>query len=66
ESATTNLRVNLFDPDVVATRMRADAMPGEDPTTLAKPADVAPSLADLCEPGEMRQGQRVVYSAGRA
>lgn len=59
ESVTTNLRVNLFDPGVVATRMRADAMPGEDRSTLAQPADVAPALADLCEPGEIRHGQRV-------
>jgi len=59
EAATTNLRVNLFDPGIVATRMRADAMPGEDRSTLAQPADVAPALADLCEPGETRYGQIV-------
>ena len=59
EVTTTNLRVNLFDPGVVATRMRADAMPGEKSATLPKPADVAPALADLCEPVEARHGQRV-------
>lgn len=59
EAATTNLRVNLFDPGVVATRMRADAIPGEDRSTLAQPADVAPALANLCEPGETRHGQIV-------
>jgi len=63
ESVTTNLRVNLFDPGVVATRLRADAMPGEDRNTLAQPADVAPALADLCEPSETRHGQ--VVHAGR-
>ncbi len=63
EVATTSLRVNLFDPGVVATRMRADAMPGEKAALLAKPADVAPTLADLCEPGEARHGQRVRASA---
>lgn len=61
ESATTNLRVNLFDPGVVATRLRADAMPGEDRGTLKRPAEVAPALADLCEPAETRQGQRVQH-----
>jgi len=59
ESVTTNLRVNLFDPGVVATRMRADAMPGEDRSALAQPAEVAPALADLCEAGETRHGQCV-------
>jgi NAD(P)-dependent dehydrogenase (short-subunit alcohol dehydrogenase family) len=63
EVTTTNLRVNLFDPGVVATRMRADAMPGEKPATLPQPADVAPALADLCEPSEARHGQRVVAPA---
>lgn len=59
ESSATTLRVNLFDPGIVATRMRADAMPGEDASTLARPADVAPALADLCEPGFTRHGERV-------
>ena len=63
EAATTNLRINLFDPGVVATRMRADAMPGEKAALLPKPADVAPALADLCEPSEVRHGQRVSLSA---
>ncbi len=59
EVATTRLRVNLFDPGIVATRMRTEAMPGEKPDALAKPADVAPDLAALCEPAETRHGQRV-------
>jgi len=63
ETMTTGLRVNLFDPGVVATRMRADAMPGEDRSKLAQPTDVAPALADLCEPGETRHGQ-VVHASG--
>lgn len=59
ETATTRLRVNLFDPGVVATRMRADAMPGEDPSSLARPEDVAPALAGLCGAEEARHGQCV-------
>ena len=59
ETRTTRLRVNLFDPGVVATRMRRQAMPGEDQAALAKPADVAPLLADLLEPGETRHGEVV-------
>jgi NAD(P)-dependent dehydrogenase (short-subunit alcohol dehydrogenase family) len=56
EVATTNLRVNLFDPGPVATRMRSNAFPGEDRTTLPSPEAVAPELATLCLPAEQRNG----------
>ena len=59
ETQGTALRVNLFDPGTVATRMRADAMPGEDPSILPPPESVALAFADLCEPAETRHGQRV-------
>lgn len=59
EVVHTPLRVNLADPGVVATRMRATAMPGEDPATIAQPADVAPALAALCLPSETRHAQRI-------
>lgn len=55
----TPLRVNLVDPDIVATKMRAAAMPGEDPATIPQPADVAPGIAALCLPSETRNGARV-------
>ena len=57
EAAISALRVNLADPGAVATRMRARAYPGEDAATLPKPADVAPAIAALCLPGEMRNGE---------
>ncbi|GAC1345224.1 MAG: SDR family NAD(P)-dependent oxidoreductase [Acetobacteraceae bacterium] len=63
EVRTSTLRVNLFDPGVVATRMRHDAMPGEDPATLRQPAEVAPALADLCGPKETRHGQVIRFSS---
>ncbi|WP_428485299.1 SDR family NAD(P)-dependent oxidoreductase [Rhodopila sp.] len=56
EIATTRLRVNLFDPGPVATRMRLAAFPGEDRTTLPQPEAVAPALAALCLPSEERHG----------
>jgi NAD(P)-dependent dehydrogenase (short-subunit alcohol dehydrogenase family) len=59
ETRQTRLRINLFDPGVVATRLRAAAMPGENPDSLARPEDVAPDLADLCEPTETRHGDVV-------
>jgi NAD(P)-dependent dehydrogenase (short-subunit alcohol dehydrogenase family) len=52
EVKTTRLRVHLFDPGPTATRLRSQAMPGEDPTTLPKPADIAPKLAALCVAGD--------------
>jgi len=56
ETRTTPLRINLFDPGIVATRLRAAAMPGEDQQALRRPDDVAPLLATLCLPGETRHG----------
>ena len=55
----TPLRVNLVDPEIVATKMRAAAMPGEDPATIPQPADVAPGIAALCLPSETRHGARI-------
>ena len=56
EVATSALRVNLFDPGKMATRLRRGAFPGEDQSTLPQPADVAPALAALCLPTETRNG----------
>jgi NAD(P)-dependent dehydrogenase (short-subunit alcohol dehydrogenase family) len=63
EVTNTRLRVNLFDPGPVATKLRGMAMPGENPATLAQPADVAPAIAALCLPAEARNGA-VVRPAG--
>lgn len=59
EVAHTSLRVNLADPGPVATHLRANALPGENPATLRQPAQVAPGIAALCLPGETRHGQVV-------
>jgi NAD(P)-dependent dehydrogenase (short-subunit alcohol dehydrogenase family) len=40
-----DMRVNLIDPGIVATDMRARAFPGENPQTLTQPDD--PALTDL-------------------
>ena len=63
EVAKTPLRVNLADPGIVATKLRATAFPGEDPSKLAQPADVAAALAALCLPSETRNGARVEIAA---
>jgi NAD(P)-dependent dehydrogenase (short-subunit alcohol dehydrogenase family) len=56
ETRTTRLRVNLFEPGPVATRLRAQAMPGEDSRNLPLPAHIAPAIAALCCPIEARHG----------
>ena len=62
EVAKTAVRVNLVDPGVIRTAMRAEACPGEDPMTLKPPEDIAQVFVDLASPGETRNGQ--VVSAG--
>jgi NAD(P)-dependent dehydrogenase (short-subunit alcohol dehydrogenase family) len=59
ETRNGNLRVNLFDPGIVRTRLRADAMPGEDPASLPPPDSVAPQIAELCMPGVALHGHVV-------
>jgi NAD(P)-dependent dehydrogenase (short-subunit alcohol dehydrogenase family) len=59
EVRTTRLRVNLFDPGPTATRLRANAMPGEDRATLPTPQDIASRLAALCLPEEHRHGELI-------
>ena len=59
EVATSTLRVNLVDPGPVASRLRTEAFPGEDPSRLRKPVDVAPAIAALCAATETRHGEIV-------
>ena len=47
ETATTNVRINLFTPGPIRTRMRAQAFPGEDPMTLETPDKVADSIVAI-------------------
>lgn len=47
---TTKVRVMLANPGPLRTRMRAAAMPGEDPLTLKTPEDFAPKIIPLCSP----------------
>ena len=43
------------------TRMRATAMPGEDPMTLDVPENVAEKILDLCLPGYTETGTLYNY-----
>jgi hypothetical protein len=44
-------------PGPLRTKMRASAMPGEDPSTLRTPEEFAPKLADLCGPDWTETGR---------
>lgn len=65
ENATTNLRINVFNPGPVRTRMRAQAMPGEDPLTLDSPETIAPSIVELCLPDMQASGKIYSYPQRR-
>lgn len=60
EQATSRVRVNLFNPGPVRTRMRAQAMPGEDPETLDRPEQIAEKIVELCLPAFDHNGR--IYS----
>jgi NAD(P)-dependent dehydrogenase (short-subunit alcohol dehydrogenase family) len=63
EVATTNLRVNCFSPGATRTKMRATAMPGEDPETLPIPEDVSAQIIDMCLPAFTDNGGVWKYDA---
>ena len=50
ELATTSTTVNLLNPGPIATRMRRQAMPGEDQSTLPSPEQLAEAILTLCLP----------------
>jgi NAD(P)-dependent dehydrogenase (short-subunit alcohol dehydrogenase family) len=59
EIATTGITANMFSPGPTRTRMRAEAMPGEDPETLPSAEEVAEQLVQMCLPGFKDNG--VIY-----
>jgi NAD(P)-dependent dehydrogenase (short-subunit alcohol dehydrogenase family) len=65
ETEKTNVRVNLFNPGPTRTRMRAQAMPGEDPMTLDPPHKVAEHILPLCLPSCDKRGMLYDYRVKR-
>ncbi len=59
EAAKTGLRVNLLDPGVVGTALRAQAFPGEDPASLPAPETVTGAFVDLAAADCTRNGEIV-------
>ena len=57
----TNVKANVFNPGKTRTRMRAEAMPGEDPMTLPAPEELTPMILELLSPECMRNGELVNF-----
>ncbi|MHC2437515.1 SDR family NAD(P)-dependent oxidoreductase [Bradyrhizobium sp. USDA 4451] len=63
ETANTALRVNLFSPGPIRTRMRAQVFPGEDPMTLDTPDMAAEFIVPMCSPAWTETGKLYDYKA---
>ena len=61
ETESTPVRVNLLNPGPIRTRMRAQAMPGEDSAKLDKPHQVADKILELCLPSFNETGKLYDY-----
>jgi NAD(P)-dependent dehydrogenase (short-subunit alcohol dehydrogenase family) len=65
ETASTPLRINLFNPGPIRTRMRATIFPGEDPLTLETPEQVAEFIVPMCAPAWNQTGKLYDYPVRR-
>ena len=59
EVARTAVRVNLIEPGILRTRLRARIFPGEDATALPEPASVTDAFLALAVPECIRHGEIV-------
>lgn len=65
ENLTTPIKVMLVNPGPLRTRMRAEAMPGEDPMTLRTPEDLAPHLVAIASPDWAETGKIFDFPQGK-
>jgi NAD(P)-dependent dehydrogenase (short-subunit alcohol dehydrogenase family) len=63
ETATTPIRINLFSPGPIRTRMRAAVFPGEDPMTLDTPEQAAELIVPMCGPSWTETGKFYDYKS---
>jgi NAD(P)-dependent dehydrogenase (short-subunit alcohol dehydrogenase family) len=59
ETINSPLRVNIVDPGIVRTEMRALAFPGEDPSTLTAPDQITDTFVRLAAPSCREHGRIV-------
>jgi NAD(P)-dependent dehydrogenase (short-subunit alcohol dehydrogenase family) len=65
ETASTNVRVNVFNPGPTRTRMYASGWPGVDPQTLPTPETVAEKIVPLCLPSCRENGRLYDFRAAK-
>ncbi|MGX1741789.1 SDR family NAD(P)-dependent oxidoreductase [Bosea sp. NPDC055353] len=65
ETATTPVKLMLVNPGPLRTKMRAEAMPGEDPQTLKTPEELAPHLVRLASPDWAESGKIFDFPQGK-
>ena len=56
ENSKSRVCANLINPGATRTRMRAEAMPGEDPLTLKTPGEITDTFVELAEPTSQNNG----------
>ncbi|MDO8422660.1 MAG: SDR family NAD(P)-dependent oxidoreductase [Parvibaculum sp.] len=66
ECANTNVRANLLSPGPTRTAMRKQAMPGEDVSTLTRPADLVPLFIEMAMANYEKNGEIVEYARVKA
>ncbi|OYU70122.1 MAG: oxidoreductase [Alphaproteobacteria bacterium PA2] len=65
EMENTTVRAALIDPGSMRTKMRAEAMPGEDPETLPHPSEIGPLMVELAQADLGQPDTNVDFSAWR-
>jgi NAD(P)-dependent dehydrogenase (short-subunit alcohol dehydrogenase family) len=66
ELEQTKVRAVLLDPNTMRTRMRAEAMPGEDPMTVTDPAEIGPLIVELARADLGQPASNVVFARWKA
>ncbi|WP_374763968.1 SDR family NAD(P)-dependent oxidoreductase [Yunchengibacter salinarum] len=61
ECNITDIKVNVVDPGPIRTRMRREAVPGEDPETLPTPEQIAALFAELADSSNQRHGDVISF-----
>ncbi len=61
ENLQTAVRSNVVNPGPIRTSMREKAMPGEDPSTLPSPADIAKLFVELSLPEHTNTGEVINF-----
>ena len=66
ELEQTKVRAVLLDPNTMRTKMRAEAMPGEDPETVTDPSEIGPLIVELAQADLGLPHANVVFAQWKA